>query len=87
MGLAMGLATNEQEGRVFLINSYLIRLIHLFSLYIEVYLTHKQEILISKAYLTPKQAILFFLEHTRELHINVQIVWSNLVLYLPTNQA
>jgi hypothetical protein len=60
MGLAMGLATNEQEGRVFLINSYLIRLIHLFSLYIEVYLTHKQEILISKAYLTPKQAILFF---------------------------
>ena len=36
------LPTVGQEGRVFLLNSWLIRLIYLLSLYREVYLTHKQ---------------------------------------------
>jgi hypothetical protein len=39
------LAMTEQEGRNFLLNSYLIRLIHLFSLYREVYSTPKQGLL------------------------------------------
>jgi hypothetical protein len=51
------LPTTEQEGRVFLLNSCLIRLIHL-SLNREAYLIPKQVIFISKAYLIPKQAIL-----------------------------
>ena len=41
------LPTAGQEGRDFLLNSYLIRLIHLISLYREVYLTPKQATLIS----------------------------------------
>ena len=39
------LPTAEQEGRDFLFNSYLIRSIHLLSLYREVYLTPKQDLL------------------------------------------
>ena len=39
------LPTAEQEGRVFLLNSCLIRSIHLLSLYREVYLTPKQDLL------------------------------------------
>jgi len=41
------LPTAGQEGRDFLLNSCLIRLIHLLSLYREVYLTPKQATLIS----------------------------------------
>ena len=41
------LPTAEQEGRDFLLNSCLIRSIHLLSLYREVYLTLKQATLIS----------------------------------------
>ena len=41
------LPTAEQEGRDFLLNSCLIRSIHLLSLYREVYLTPKQAALIS----------------------------------------
>jgi hypothetical protein len=47
------LPTAEQEGWRFLLNPCLIRLIHLLSLYREAYVTPKQAILISKAYLTP----------------------------------
>ena len=39
------LLTAEQEGRDFLLNSYLIRSIHLLSLYREIYLTPKQGLL------------------------------------------
>jgi hypothetical protein len=38
------LPMTEQEGKVFLLNSCLIRLIYLFSLYREAYLTIKQVI-------------------------------------------
>jgi len=41
----MNVPTARQEGRVFLLNFCLIRLIHLLSLYREVYLTYKQDLL------------------------------------------
>jgi hypothetical protein len=44
-----------KQGKVFLLNSCLIRLINLLSLCREAYVTPKKAILIS--YLTPKQAI------------------------------
>jgi hypothetical protein len=47
------LPITKQEGRDFFLNSCLIRLIHLLSLYIE-----RGLLLSSKPYLTPKQVIL-----------------------------
>ena len=44
------LPTAEQEGRDFLLNSCLIRLIHLLYLYREVYLTPNKGLLIHKQY-------------------------------------
>jgi hypothetical protein len=44
-GRPRALPTTEQEGRDFLLNSCLIRLIHRLSLYREVYFTYKRDLL------------------------------------------